>query len=285
MPPPPRSKQAIGNLDKESLNTLIPLMVRRPREVPVVQAHHERNQTLAVRPEPVEGLNQRFLKILYGIAFVLAGMTSPIIAVSETLVLEPVVVTADRIDGYAAETATSATRDDAALLETPYSVSVIDNAILKDSYTLRLEDAALFAAGVEQGSGQGGFDTDLIIRGFSTGGRVYLDGLLDNQKFQVRDMALVERIEILKGQSSVLYGSGSPGGTVNYISKKPQIESRHQVSLSGGNYDFARATIDSTGSLNISKSLRYRMIADGQLGNDFRANVQNNRATLAVMVK
>ncbi|MEQ1558295.1 MAG: FecR domain-containing protein [Methyloglobulus sp.] len=49
------------NKPKESLSKLTPIMVRRPTEVPVVQAHHERNQPLAVRPEPVEGLVQRFL--------------------------------------------------------------------------------------------------------------------------------------------------------------------------------------------------------------------------------
>lgn len=206
-----RPKQAIGNLLKEALIKLIPFMVRRPKEVPVVQAHHECNQLaphlrgpqnspgysrkachewgglIAVRPEPIGGLLHKSFKILYWLAFTLIGTTFPIVTYSETLVLEPVVITADKIGGYATETATSATRDDTALLETPYSISVIDNAALKDSYTLRLEDAAQFAAGVEQGSGQGGFDTDLIIRGFSIGGRVYLDGLLDNQRFQVRE--------------------------------------------------------------------------------------------------
>lgn len=199
---------------------------------------------------------------------------------SETI-LETIEVTPDDDNGYAVDHASTATRDDADLLDTPYSVSIIDNAILEDSYTLRLEDAAPFAAGVEQGSGQGGFNTDLIIRGYPTGGRVYLDGLLDNQKFQVRDMALVERIEILKGQSSVLYGSGAPGGTVNYIAKKPLALSHKRISLALGNYDFARGVIDNTGPLNADKTLLYRVIAAGQLSDDFRANVNNNRATLA----
>ena len=202
-------------------------------------------------------------------------------ASGEPPILETVEVTSTAGNGYVADRASSATREDADLLETPYSISVIDKAALQDSYTLRLEDAALFAAGVEQGSGQGGFDSDLIIRGFPTGGRVYLNGLLDNQKFQVRDMALVERIEILKGQSSVLYGSGSPGGTVNYIGKQPQADSRHQLSFALGNYDFARGVVDSTGALNADRSLLYRVIAAGQLSDDFRGNVSNNRATLA----
>ncbi|NOS74074.1 MAG: TonB-dependent receptor [Methyloglobulus sp.] len=94
-------------------------------------------------------------------------------------------------------------------------------------------------------------------------------------------MALVERIEILKGQSSVLYGSGSPGGTVNYISKQPQAENHNKISLALGNYDLARGVFDSTGSLNADKTLLYRFIGAGQLGDDFRANVSNNRATLA----
>ena len=54
-----RTYPSLLDICKESLNKLIPFMVRRPKEVPVVQAHHERNQPLTVRPELVEGLIQR----------------------------------------------------------------------------------------------------------------------------------------------------------------------------------------------------------------------------------
>lgn len=147
------------------------------------------------------------------------------------------------------------------MLATPYSVGVVNQALLGDSLAYRLEDLAQFVSGVQVSSADSGFNTDLRLRGFTTAGSAYLDGVLDNQRFQVQDMALIERVEILKGHSSVLYGSGSPGDTVNYSSKKPLANSTHQFSYATGSYDFNRLVADSTGPLNADKALLYRVIA------------------------
>lgn len=195
--------------------------------------------------------------------------------------LADVVVTETAYDGYYSQGSTSAARIPVALLSTPYSVGVVNQGLLQDSLSYRLEDIAQFVSGVQPSSADSGFNTDLRIRGFTTAGSAYLDGVLDNQRFQVRDMALLERVEILKGHSAVLYGSGSPGGTVNYVSKKPLTISSHQFSYATGSYDFNRVAADSTGPLNADKTLLYRVIATGQLGNTFRENVGNDRATIA----
>ena len=184
-------------------------------------------------------------------------------------------------ENYFVEEANTATRNQTSLLETPFSVGVISPELLKDSQVNRLEETTKFISGVQQGTGDSGFNTDVMIRGFSTGGGAYLNGLLDNQKFFVREMATVERTEILKGQSSVLYGSGSPAGVVNYINKKPQAQTEHNVSISAGSYDFGKLIVDSTGKIHGNENFLYRFIAVGQLADDFRANIINNRATLA----
>ncbi|MFU8790157.1 MAG: TonB-dependent siderophore receptor [Methylobacter sp.] len=200
---------------------------------------------------------------------------------AEPLILDAFVVTAPDDSGYYNERSDTATRTSASVLATPFSVGVINQALLQDSMALRLEDSALFVSGVEQSSADSGFNTDLRIRGFTTAGSAYLDGVLDNQRFQVRDMALVERVEILKGHSSVLYGSGSPGGTVNYISKKPQDQFKHSLSYQAGSYDFNRAVADSTGPLNDAKTLLYRVVVAGQVADDFRENITHDRVTVA----
>ena len=184
-------------------------------------------------------------------------------------------------ENYFVEQANTATRNQSSLLETPFSVGVISPELLSDSQVNRLEETTKFISGVQQGTGDSGFNTDVMIRGFSTGGGAYLNGMLDNQKFFVREMATVERIEILKGQSSVLYGSGSPAGVINYLSKKPQAQSQHEVSISAGSYDFGKLIVDSTGKINDNENLLYRFIGVGQIANDFRENIINNRATLA----
>lgn len=195
-------------------------------------------------------------------------------------VLEDMTITATP-ESYFVEDANTATRNQTPLLETPFSVGVISPELLNDSQVNRLEETTKFISGIQEGTGDSGFNTDILIRGFSTGSNSYLNGLLDNGKYHVREIATVERTEILKGQSSVLYGSGSPAGVMNYISKKPQSQSQHEVGISAGSYDFGKLIFDSTGKINNNENVLYRFIAVGQLADDFRANVINNRATLA----
>lgn len=197
--------------------------------------------------------------MFYFLAAVL--FSGSVYAAESTLALEPLVITTPRVSGYYNATTDTATRIPASTLAIPFSVGVVNQSLLQDSMVLRLEDTAMFISGVQPSSADSGFNTDLRIRGFTTAGSAYLDGVQDNQHFQVRDMALVERVEILKGHSSVLYGSGSPGGSVNYISKKPLGQFKHSVSYEAGSYDFNRGLVDSTGPLNEDKTLLYRVIA------------------------
>jgi len=195
--------------------------------------------------------------------------------------LPAVTIKSSAQSNYLNQDSSTASRTSSNSFATPYSISTVNQQLLQESNFNRLEDSAMFISGVEQSSNNSGFDTDLVIRGFSTQGATYLNGVMDNQRFQVRDKALIEHIEILKGHSSVLYGSGSPGGTVNYISKKPLSENTHTLSFEVGNYDFYRIVSDNTGPINGDKSLLYRLIIAGQLANDFRSNITNDRATIA----
>lgn len=213
-----------------------------------------------------------FLEHLPSSAFAETGTALPTVFVNAT---------ATETAAYANSLTSTATRTPTNTLAIPYSVGSISNSLLQDSQAMRLEDAAQFISGVQPSSQDSGLDTDLSIRGYSTAGSTYLNGLLDNLDFQVRDLALIDRIEILKGQSSVLYGAGNPGGVVNYISKQPLATTQHKVSLTGGNYDFGRLVLDSTGPVNQNPNLLYRVIATGQLAHEFRAQVVNNKATLA----
>lgn len=214
----------------------------------------------------------------------LIPLLNPILAGAETATeLPEMEVTAKAFPAfsYATSEASTASRTPSKILNTPYSVSVVTAPLLQDTQALRLEDTAQFVSGVQPSSQQSGFDTDLTIRGFSTAGSTYLNGLLDNLNYEVRDMALIERVEILKGQSSVLYGAGNPGGSVNYISKKPLPDMQHKATISAGNYDYGRVVLDSTGQVSGHDKLLYRMIAVGQLAHEFRDGIVNDKATLA----
>jgi iron complex outermembrane receptor protein len=71
----------------------------------------------------------------------------------------------------------------------------------------------------------------------------------------------IERIEVLKGPASVLFGRGNPGGTINIVTKQPQSEPFYSVEASVGSYDFYQGAIDLTGPLNDSKTILYRLNA------------------------
>ena len=76
---------------------------------------------------------------------------------------------------------------------------------------------------------------------------------------QARDSIGIERIEVLKGPASVLYGQLQPGAVVNIVTKQPQREWAGSASLSYGRYDDWRGTIDLTGPLTAGGDIRFRL--------------------------
>src|SRR3546814_9325839 len=95
------------------------------------------------------------------------------------------------------------------------------------------------------------------------------------------DLASVERVEVLKGPASILYGALEPGGIVNYVTKRPQAETSHVLEQQAGSYDFFRTSADSTGALGEDKSLMYRdNFADPNSG-PFRHHIQLERIAAA----
>ncbi|MGV6806539.1 MAG: TonB-dependent siderophore receptor, partial [bacterium] len=140
----------------------------------------------------------------------------------------------------------------------------------------RLEEVVDQIPGLSASSYQAGYATAISARGFRGEGEVFLNGHRDNWHFYVRDLATVEQAEILKGHASVLYGSGSPGATIHYISKRPQQVRESSLQLSAGNNDFRRGVLDLTGPIDQRRRLAYRLVAAGQRGKTLYKNVKDN---------
>ncbi|MBE9168872.1 TonB-dependent siderophore receptor [Pleurocapsales cyanobacterium LEGE 06147] len=197
---------------------------------------------------------------------------------------EEIVVTGEGASGYRISNATTGTRLDVPLLETPASIGVIPEELIEDRAARRGEDLIPYISGVTLGGGddfQGGLVPQFTIRGFSVARQVYLNGLRENTRFLVRDLANIDRIEILKGFSSLLYGTGAPGGVVNYITKKPQATPSYTVSFEAGSFNFYRGEIDLTGPLIENRNLLYRFIVGLQKADSFYDNVEDNRILIA----
>ncbi|MCP3751640.1 TonB-dependent siderophore receptor [Pseudomonas sp. SBB6] len=208
--------------------------------------------------------------------------------------LEAVNINADAIDyeradgpveGYKANRSASATRTDTALHETPQSVSVVPKDVLEDTGATRLQDGLDYAGGVGRANNFGGQGlTTFTVRGFTTG-EFYRNGFPINRGYpNAPDANTVERLEVLRGPATSLYGRGDPGGTFNVVSKQPLPESKVTLGSQFDDQGMHRATLDATGPLNQDGSLVYRLNVLGEGGESFRDDVESERYDVAPVI-
>ena len=130
------------------------------------------------------------------------------------------------------------------LRDVPQSITVVTERLIDDRNLDTLKDALHNTAGITFLAAEGG-EEDIRLRGFSLAatGDIFLDGLRD-PAFYDRDTFNNDRIELLRGSASMLFGRGSTGGAVNQVSKQPLILPRNEVGVTMGNAGYARGTVD-----------------------------------------
>ena len=134
--------------------------------------------------------------------------------------------------------------------ETPQSVTTLDNAVLQQRLALSVEEALRYVPSVQGDLAPGrGFD-EFLIRGFNQSRYQFRDGLrLDPGYLQQQEVHGLERIEVLKGPASVLFGQIAPGGLVNSVSKLPGTEFAASAAFTAGSLGLWRITADLTAPL------------------------------------
>lgn len=181
---------------------------------------------------------------------------------------------------YVAEKANTATRTDTPLIQVPQSVEVVTQKVIEDQRAIHVEQALRNVSGVALGDvGQSGIAADVAYcRGFPCG---YFKNFLrnedQNQSLTFRDISNIQRLEVLKGPASVLYGRSQPGGIINILTKQPQAERYASISQIIGNYNYYRTMIDVTGPLNKSKTLLFRINGAYENMESFRDIVRGQR--------
>ncbi len=146
--------------------------------------------------------------------------------------------------------------------ELPQSASVIDHERLEQQNLFSLDEAMQQATGVTVQPFQL-LTTAYYVRGFKVDS-FELDGvpaLLGNAASSPQDMAIYERVEILRGSNGLLHGTGNPAATVNLVRKRPQREFAASTTLSAGRWDRYRAEVDVGGPLSASGNVRGRAVA------------------------
>ncbi len=161
--------------------------------------------------------------------------------------------------GYKADTATTATKTDTPIFDLPVSIQVVPREVMEDRQVILLQDALQTVSGVVPFAGGGSAFDSPRIRGFEAN-TVHRDGFRGRSFGNyIQSTAHLERVEVLKGPASVLYGRMEPGGLVNQVSKQPLAAPYYSLQQQFGSFDLYRTTLDATGPLTEDQSLLYRV--------------------------
>ncbi|MFP8968253.1 TonB-dependent siderophore receptor [Pokkaliibacter sp. CJK22405] len=202
------------------------------------------------------------------------------------LVLDTLVIQSDAVS--TAGTTKSAAGDDSQSL----TVEQVDKKAIEQRQARDLGDALETVTGLSK---VGGTNSDYVSRGFNlTRDNMKMDGM---NAWVLKDesipLVLVDHVDVLKGTGSMFYGSQEAGGVINVVTKKPEAESYHEIDLQGGGWlspstskgwGEKAASFDSTGSLNASSSLMYRVIGDYTDSQGFRDHEKRSGYFFAPMV-
>lgn len=188
--------------------------------------------------------------------------------------LQSVEVTGRLRTDYNSDYSFSATKVAIKNKELPQAITSVTKELIADRLAFQLPDAVKMVSSVTVT----GLYNHFNIRGITQAddGQI-LNGMRTRQYYFLQPITShIERVEVIKGPSSVTFSSADPGGTVNMVTKKPLAEKRSEVSATTGSFGTLRVTTDFTGPLNESKTLLYRFNAAFQEANSFRDLVKNN---------
>ncbi|QSA95767.1 TonB-dependent receptor [Methylococcus sp. EFPC2] len=185
---------------------------------------------------------------------------------------------------YHQPNASTATKTDTPIMETPFSVKVVPQQVLKDQQIVRLDNALQNVAGVQAQPTNGQTSDSFIIRGFQND-TLYRNGFLLPSALgggtSKRETANLERIEVLKGPASIMYGRTEPGGIINLVTKRPLATPYYSLQQQFGSYDFYRTTADATGPITHDDSLLYRINLAYENSDSFRDFQKADRVFVA----
>ncbi|ERO62212.1 TonB-dependent receptor [Pseudomonas piscis] len=215
---------------------------------------------------------------------------------AHTLVLEPLpqgaalnlgatsvtAVGADDSTSYQPPATTSVARSQALNQEIPQIINVVPAQVLKDQTPRNLDDALKNVSGITQTNTLGGTQDAVLLRGFgdNRNGSIMRDSMPVVQGRALN--ATAERVEVLKGPSSLLYGIQDPGGVINVVSKKPELQQSTALTVRGSTYGSGKngsgGSLDTTGPIGDS-GLAYRLIVDHE-DEDYWRNFGTHRESL-----
>jgi outer membrane receptor for ferric coprogen and ferric-rhodotorulic acid len=173
------------------------------------------------------------------------------------------VVASEKTKSYTVKSTSTATKLNTSIRETPQSISVITREQLDDFRILSVNDALSYATGIKVEQ----FETDrteYTARGLNITS-FQIDGLnspisFSGTNYGDLDVAVYDRIEVLRGANGLLAGTGNPSATINFMRKRPTKDFQAKVDLSAGSWNNRRLDADVSGALNADGSVRGRLV-------------------------
>ena len=187
--------------------------------------------------------------------------------------------------GYVAGQSATATKTDTPILETPQSISVVTKDQIQAQGAQNINDALRYTPGVSLESfGANAFFDAFKLRGFDA--PRYLDGLRlpqDTTTFASPQIELygLERLEVLKGPSSGIYGQSDPGGLINMVSKRPTATPQYEVVGSVGSFNRFQGAFDFSGPIDKNSEFLYRIVGLGRKSDTQTDFTQDNKVFIA----
>lgn len=164
----------------------------------------------------------------------------------------------------------------------PQSLTTVTAQLMKDRSADTMREALRNVAGLTFNAGEGGrIGDNITLRGYSAVGDLYLDGMRDIAQYN-RETFNLERIEVLRGSASMLFGRGSTGGIINQASKQPFLGDRSTVGVTWGSHAYRRVTADLNQQVGETTAIRLNAMKTDT--NSFRDNVEQERWGLAPSV-
>lgn len=192
------------------------------------------------------------------------------------------------VNGYTAKRSATGTKTDTAIVETPQSISVVTSEQIRDLHAQTLQDALAYTSGIASGAAalNPSLADTFFLRGFQADnqfGSFYRDGMryMANIFNGKQEPYGLERIELLKGPSSILYGAAAPGGVINAVTKRPQADALRELNVEYGSFDRKQVSADFSGVFDPQAKWTYRLTALARDSGTFIDYGQNDRVYIA----
>ena len=160
-------------------------------------------------------------------------------------------------------------------MDLPQSFQIIGSTIIEQQQSIRLSDVIKNANGVYVGSARGGAQESFWSRGYDmSSNNIFKNGFRSNSG-SMPEVSSLDKIEVLKGSSALLFGNVAPGGILNMVTKTPSFNQGGEIVMQAGSYNFFKPAVDFYGPLN--KSIAYRFNGSYENSESFRDVVKKER--------